>query len=190
MYVILFISVFCLYAMTKVLKGLYLKSESFTGINKNKCKVLAMWGSFIPDNQDSESAPMLIKNDKKNDGVQCNMAVIDDAYSMETLSDTLLNQRIDNHGEHDDPSTPDNPNNPDDSDDMYICDHDIENTGFITVRRSSTSKNITWNDGQKDSNGKLLDDLELEWDKELRVYMSQNEYSDDDPTWVRVLQIV
>jgi hypothetical protein len=71
----------------------------------------------------------------------------------------------------------------------FVCDHELDDTGYVSVRLVK-NKIITWNNGEVDKKGKALDDLELEWDKDLEVYLSTNESDNDDQTWLRVLKIV
>ena len=71
----------------------------------------------------------------------------------------------------------------------FVCDHEIKDVGYISVFRVKR-KTIRWNDGSVDEKNNLLDDLELDWDSEDRVYLSTNEADDDDTVWVRILKIV
>jgi len=152
-----------------------LKKDDFTGVNKNKCKVLAMWGKYLAeepysDEESDDECPLLAFNDKG------------DPVDVEGKENTKGAK-----GAKDKENTKDTKDNESDSD--FVCDHDLDNTGYITVRRVK-NKIIKWNDGEMDKKGKALDDLELEWDKDLKVYLSTNEANDDDQTWIRVLKII
>jgi len=136
----------------KRLCGLCLKSSDFTGANKNKCKVLALWGKYLAEEPlGDEECPLLASDDKVE-------------------------------------STPETKEDKEDEPE-FVCDHELDDTGYVSVRRVK-NKIITWNNGEVDKKGKTLDDLELEWDKDLEVYLSTNESDDDDQTWLRVLKIV
>lgn len=144
----------------KRLRGLCLKSSDFTGVHKNKCNVLALWGKYLAeeplsdDDSDVEVFPLLavISKDKKTEPTH--------------------------EAKEDKGDEPD-----------FVCDHALDDTGYVSVRRVK-NKIIMWNNGEVDKKGKVLDDLELEWDKDLEVYLSTNESDDDDQTWLRVLKIV
>jgi hypothetical protein len=143
--------------------GLCLKSSDFTGANKNKCKVLALWGKYLAEEHFSE---------EESDVEECPL--------LEFSNADKENKRIE---------TTQEPNEYKECKDEFVCDHVLDDTGYVSVRRVK-NKTIAWNNGEVDNKGKILDDLELEWDKVLKVYLSTNESEDDYQTWLRILNIV
>lgn len=168
----------------KRLCGLCLKKDDFTGVNKNKCKVLALWGKYLAveplsDNEsDDEECPLLEFNDK-GEPVEVDKPDGSTPDPKENKSDKQTK----------DTKNTRNTKDAKDEEPEFVCDHTLEDTGYVTVRRVK-NRIIKWNDGEVDTKGKALDDLELEWDKDLKVYLSTNEADDDDQTWLRVLKIV
>lgn len=151
----------------KRLEGLCLKKKNFAVINKKKCKVLAIWGNYTE----------LIYDDDDDD---------DDIYKGLDRLDYVCRAEL----EFGHPKTEEKlSGSENESESEFICDHEINNIGYTTVRRVKNQV-IKWNDGEVDKKGKALDDLELEWNDELKVYLSINESDDDEQKWLRVLKIV
>lgn len=166
--------------MSKItqLKGLCLKKDSFTGINKNKCKVLALWGKYLAEEPFDYNELENIHDESDSESVSDCPNLVFDNKGTETV-DVLET----------DTKTPNTSKNTHSSDVGFVCDHELDNTGYITVKYVK-KKTITWNDKSVDKKGEPLSDLELEWDNDLNVYLSTNESSSDDKTWIRILEIV
>jgi hypothetical protein len=148
----------------KRMYGLRIKLNDSTGVNKNKCRVLAMWGKYLAEEPLSE---------EEFDMGGC----------------PLLHDKVDGDKPHDEKDEPTPKTNKDIDEPEFVCDHELDNTGYVYVRIFK-NKIIKWNDGEVDKKGKTLDDLELGWNKDLKVYLSTNESDDDDQTWLRVLKIL
>lgn len=71
----------------------------------------------------------------------------------------------------------------------FICDHEIDDTGYTTVYRVKKNT-IRWNDEEGDEDGKPMDDLEFVWDSALKVYLSTNDSDKYEQMWFRVLKTI
>jgi hypothetical protein len=148
----------------KRLCGLRIKLSDFTGTNKNKCRVLAIWGKHLAEEPLS-----------------------DEEFGMGECP--LLHNKVDGDKPQDEKDEPTPGTNKDIDEPEFVCDHELNNTGYVSVRLFK-NKIIKWNDGEVDKKGNILDDLELEWNKDLKVYLSINESDEDDQTWLRVLKVL
>ena len=175
----------------KRLFGLCLKKDDFTGVNKNKCKVFALWGKYIAEEHSSEEehssdeeCPQLVFKEVTAESIESTSKSKEDKKGkIESIESTLKPKEDKERKIESDNSTSKT------KELEFVCDHLLDDTGYLTVRRVK-NRVITWNDGEVDTKGKTLNALELEWDTDLKVYLSTNESEDDDQTWIRVLKIL
>jgi hypothetical protein len=168
----------------KRLCGLRIKSSDSTGVNKNKCRVLAMWGKYLAEEPLSEEESYMEESYMEE-------SYMEESYMEESYMEecSLPHDTDDCDKPRDEKNEPIPETNKDINEPAFVCDHELDNTGYVSLRLFK-NKIITWNDGEVDKKGKTLDDLELEWNKDLKVYLSTNESDDDDQTWLRILKIL